>query len=154
MGLKEELLACKDLPVKPVEFAGVPGWEGRKDVFVRVLTGRERNEWEAYTLRLNESGDAVFHREDVWAKMTVLACCDAAGKRVFDDRDMAAVTAKSGRALKAIYRAAKELNQLDADEANDPNSKKVDGNGSSSTSAGTSESSTPKNSSTAATPAA
>jgi len=102
---KEAILAADDLPRRKVE---VPEWGG--DVYVRTMTGAERDAWEISFVP--EAGGEKRDLSNIRAKLAVLACVDEQGKRLFDDADVEALGQKSASALERIVEAAGKLNAL------------------------------------------
>lgn len=106
MSLRDEILAADDLPREPLV---VKEWG--KTVWVRTLSGTERDAFEASNVR--QKGKATeFHRANLRARLAVLVVCDADGKRLFSDEDATALGRKSGAALDRIFDLANRLNRL------------------------------------------
>jgi hypothetical protein len=96
---RSAILAADDLPREAVN---VPEWGG--EVFVRTLTGGERDRFEGWI-----QGD----RFDAFrAKLAVLCVCDESGARVFADDDVALLSGKSTKPLDRIVEAAYRLNRF------------------------------------------
>lgn len=104
---KKQILSADDLPREKVD---VPEWAGY--VWVRTMTGAERDTFEQTLLE----GKKI-NLKNVRAKLAVLTVVDDAGKRVFDETDMAQLGAKSAAALDRIYAVAQRLNGLTATDA-------------------------------------
>lgn len=60
--------------------------------------------------------DEEIQCEDFFAVVAICSLCDADGNRIFEDADLAEVTKSSAVSLKAIYRAAMELNTIKVDD--------------------------------------
>ena len=85
-------------------------------VFVREMTGRERDEFEA-SMIAGRGKKQKLNIGDLRARMAVLVCCNDKGELIFKPEDVQWLTNKSVRPLTRIYNAAKELNDLsDEDE--------------------------------------
>ncbi len=100
----EQILKAADTcnPVK----VPVPEWGG--DVYVRVMTGAERDRWEIATSNaLEKPGQA-----NIRAGLCAAAICDESGKRLFTDNQAAALGGKSGVALDRVYDVARKLNKV------------------------------------------
>lgn len=79
-------------------------------------------EWnQEISLRTWSAGDRIkflqYHetnkdREFYMATIAALSICDDAGKRIFDDKDIPALSEKSGNALQTVVEAALKLNGL------------------------------------------
>lgn len=87
----------------------VPEWGGR--VFIRSMTGTERDTWEVYA-----QGQMSAKVVTIRARLAAICLCDASGKRLFTDADTAKLAEKSGSALDRVYEAAVRLNGLSVDE--------------------------------------
>ena len=102
------ILAADDLPIAKVR---VPQWGGI--VYVRSMTGKERDAFEAEQYRANvEHGDPL--SENMRARLVVLCLVDKDGKREFSDsdEDIELVGAKSAASLDLVFSAAAKLNGL------------------------------------------
>lgn len=94
---RDSILAADDLKREEV---AVPEWGG--SVFVRVMTGTERERFEgAY--------DGLKSKHQVRSLVAVLTVCDEAGKPLFTEADVEAVGAKSGAALDRVFEVATRL---------------------------------------------
>lgn len=102
--IRSQILEADDLPSEEVV---VPEWN--TTVFVRSMTGRDRDMFEAKMLKANEAGK---HLENFRARLTVFCAIDEEGKRIFADSDIAALGEKSGRALDRIFEVASRLNKM------------------------------------------
>ena len=85
----------------------VPEWN--TDVWIRVLSGHERDRFE---LKLTD-GISGKGRANVRAFLAVMCLCDESGKRLFKDSDTDALGEKSAIALDRILDVAKKFNALD-----------------------------------------
>ncbi len=85
-------------------------------VFVREMTGREKDNFEAGLISVNGRKQKM-NLADVRARLAILVCCDENGSLIFKPEDVEWLTKKSVRPLSRIYNAAKDLNDLsDEDE--------------------------------------
>lgn len=100
---REQILNADDLQLQELD---VPEWGG--SVFIRTLSGAERDMFEADFLKHKDEGMAPNAR----AKFAVLVLCDAEGTRLFQDADAAQLGQKSGAALSRIFTAAMEANYM------------------------------------------
>lgn len=85
---RDQIFAAQDIP--PPEKVDVPEWGG--DVYIRVMTGAERNAWDLSTITITGSGKQTKvtpNLKDSRAKLLVLTLCDETGKRLFTDQDVA-----------------------------------------------------------------
>ncbi len=106
MSLRDQILAAEDLPRKSVS---VPEWG--VTVNVRTLTGRERDRFEG-----QQSRDPY---GDVRARLAVICLCDDEGKALFTEADIAALSAKSSRALDRIFAIAVKLSGISKEDLDD-----------------------------------
>lgn len=124
MGLRDKILKAKGrLRREPVE---VPEWadllEGEK-VYVRELTGRERDEYEAERVKVTFGPRGRVSQEinlrNLRARLVVRTLVGEDGKRVFSEADAAEVGELGGAVLDRLFDVAQRLSGLskDADEA-------------------------------------
>jgi hypothetical protein len=114
VSLRDDILAADDLPREPLV---VPEWSG-KTVFIRTLSGTERDAFEASNVK-QKGRTAEFSRANLRARLAVLVVCDSEGKRIFGDDDASALGRKSGAALDRIFDVANRLNRLSEQAAED-----------------------------------
>lgn len=110
---RDEILAALDLPR---ELVAVPEWGG--DVYVRGLTGKERDQFEAGMIEQRGKSQTV-NLQNIRAKLASMSICDEEGKRLFTDADLAAIAGKSAVALNRVFEVARRLSGLgdnDVDE--------------------------------------
>lgn len=112
---KQQILAAQDLATETV---AVPEWGG--EVVVATLS---RADYDAYEDSLSKRvGRKVeSNLQNFTARLCALCVVDAAGKRLFDEADVAALGAKSSAALQRVYDVALRLNRP-ADEGDGKNS--------------------------------
>lgn len=89
-----------------IEKVSVPEWGG--EVFIRTMTGAERDTWEMYATRQLDSKGNV----NIRAKLAVLTICDKDGKRLFSDSHHDQLSKKNAKALDRVYSRALKLNKL------------------------------------------
>lgn len=106
---KEAILAADDLPRERVN---VPEWGG--DVFVRTMTGTERDAFEASLIGTGGAKDGRL--DNVRARLVSLALCSESGERLFDDAEIAALGKKSARALDRVFGVAQRLNGIGTEQ--------------------------------------
>ena len=107
---KEAILSASDVTTETVP---VPEWGG--EVLVKVMTGTERDEWEAAIVE----SDGKVSRKNIRAKLVAQCIVDEQGNRLFTQDDVAALGKKSGSSLDRVYSVAARLNKLtgkDVDE--------------------------------------
>lgn len=107
MNLKENLLSLRGrLTIEAVKIDGLSD-----PVFVRSLTGRERDGFE--TACFAQRGKTrVLDTENIRAKLLVRAICDEDGKRVFDDADVASLGDMPSAVLDQLFTVAQRLSGL------------------------------------------
>jgi len=107
---RETILAADDLGR---ELVNVPEWGG--DVYVRGLTGKERDAFEAGMIDQRGKSQTV-NLQNIRAKLAGLSICDESGKRIFTDADLAALAGKSAVALNRVFEVARRLSGLGDDD--------------------------------------
>ncbi len=90
---RDAILGAQDLPVLTVS---VPEWGG--EVFIRTMTGGERDQFEA-SWRQNRT-------DDIRARLAVATLCDEDGHLLFTAADVPGISAKSSKALDRIFAAS------------------------------------------------
>lgn len=132
---REAILTADDLKREEVQ---VPEWGG--SVFIRCMTGTERDafESEAYTVR---GKDVEINRENFRARLLVRVLVDEKCDRLFSQKDIAALGAKSGKALDRIFTSAMKINGLSKEDVEEltKNSSPGEKDASASSSPGSSE---------------
>lgn len=135
---KAAILAAAHLPVEQVH---VPEWkdgDGDDLVYVRGMTGAERDMWEM-SLTVERDGQMVPDQANATAKALVRCIVDAEGNRLFEDRDANELGTQPAAALMRVWRVARRLSGIGADaeaeklrdfpEANGPGSSTPSPNG-------------------------
>jgi hypothetical protein len=84
----------------------VPEWGG--DVLVGTITGSQRDAFE--------SAMSNGKMQNIRARMVSLACRDENGKRLFTDKDVAALGEKSAAALDRVFTSALRHNAFGVDD--------------------------------------
>lgn len=107
---RDDILNYEDRKLEEVQ---VPEWGG--SVYVRTLSGKERDEYEAGTVKI-ENGQQKQNLENFRARLVALCVVSDKGERLFNSKDVAALGNKSAAALQRLYNKAQELNAIsDAD---------------------------------------
>lgn len=107
---RDQILAASDLKSEAVE---VPEWGGT--VYVRAMSGTERDAWEVSMLEVHENGKGLKARPvltDLRAKLCARCIADEAGNRLFTDADVEVLGQKSAAALDRVYGVAQRLNAI------------------------------------------
>jgi hypothetical protein len=110
---RDLILQAKDLPMERVD---VPEWGGF--VYVRTLTGMERDRFEADSLA-GKGKDRHVSLRNIRARLVVLATCNERGERIFVDADVDAIGRKSSAALDRIFSVAQRLSRVSDDDVED-----------------------------------
>lgn len=90
----------------------VPEWGGH--VYVRAMTGADRDDWEQMLVK-----DGKSNLENARAKLVVVSTVDEDGNRLFDVADVEALGRKSASALTRIAAVAQSLGRLSAGDLED-----------------------------------
>lgn len=109
---RDQILGADDLQR---ELVPVPEWGG--EVYVRVMTGEEKEWWEASLF--NDDGEQNSIKENIKnmrAKLAVASVCDEQGTSLFCLADMLLLSKKSSTALDRVYDVAKRLNKISKEE--------------------------------------
>jgi len=103
---RDDILKISDIKVEEVH---VPEWGGY--VYVRTLTAAERDKFEQDIIEIK--GKQVLTKDNIRAKLVARAVCNPETKeRIFTDKDVEALSKKSGAALSRIYNVAAKLSGL------------------------------------------
>jgi len=105
---RDAILTANDLVMEAVK---VPEWGGI--VFVRCMTGRERDSFEA---AIDGGKGNKTSLVDFRARFASAVVCDQEGKRLFSVNDIEALSQKSGAALDRIFDTGKRVNRIGEDE--------------------------------------
>lgn len=99
------ILAIEDRVLVPIR---VPEW--KTEVFIRPMSGTERDSFEAETLGMKD------RLHNFRARLAVRVVCNAAGERLFTDDQAEALGDKSSSALDRIFAAAQKMNRIGDEE--------------------------------------
>lgn len=97
---KDEILQADDIRKEKVE---VPEWGG--SVYVKTMTGTERDQFEASIIGVKGERDMVNLR----AKIVALSTVDEEGKRLFSFEDVVELGKKSALPLNRVFSVAQRL---------------------------------------------
>ena len=103
---REAILKANDIEKREVY---IPEWGG--SVYVRGMTGRERDQFEASIIR-QRGRDTEINMKNARAKLVVMCTVDQEGNRLFTDADVAPLADKSAKALDRIFAVAQELSGI------------------------------------------
>jgi hypothetical protein len=113
----QAILKAEDLPKRRVE---IPEWGGH--VFVRELTGTERDEYEQRFVNV-ATGERRPNVPNMRAWLVTMCAIDDKGKRLFVNAQVDAVGSKSAGVLTRLFEVAADLNGL-SDDSVEAESKK------------------------------
>ena len=99
---REDILKVKDIQIEKVS---VPEWGG--EVFVKGMTGAERDRFEAGVISFGAKSKEKIDMRDLRAKLCSQTICDEDGKKLFTPADVKELSEKSARKtrLRWIFRA-------------------------------------------------
>jgi len=108
---REQILKINDIKKESVN---IPQWGG--EVWVKGLTGAERDAFELSIMELREGKKPKMILENMRAKLCAMTVCDENGTRIFRDEDIPALGKKAAKALSIIFDKAQELSGLSDDD--------------------------------------
>lgn len=108
MTLREQILSKRECRRESIQ---IDGWEF--PVFVKVMTGTERDQWEIWWDELRK-GDG---RKHFRASLLIFTVVDADGAAVFQRTDLDAVGQLPSPAVERLHEAAFRLNRLGKEAA-------------------------------------
>lgn len=100
----KDILKCND--TADLRRVDVPEWGG--EVYVKVMSGAERDKWELSTTELLKNPSAA----NIRASLCLITICDDKGKRLFDDAQLIELGKKSSIVLERIFNISREINRL------------------------------------------
>ena len=103
---REQILAAIDCRLIEEH---VPEWGG--SVWLRTMTGTERDQFEAESLK-RKGKDIEVNMANVRARLLAKTLADERGTRLFNDGEVLVLGAKSGDVLDRLYVAARRHNRL------------------------------------------
>lgn len=107
----DAIFSAVDMKVEPVD---VPEWGGK--IYVRRLTGRERDEFEQL-MQDRRQGRNALKVQGVIAKTVVLAACTAGGTKLFQGKDAEGkLNEKACAPLMRIFDAAMSISGMKEDD--------------------------------------
>lgn len=112
---REKLLAKQKLQIEKVDL------EGNDYVYVREMTGHERDEYEQALIRVRNNPDGTMTREstfeDFRAKLLVRTLCDKDGNNLLQPTDVATLAHHiKGSWQSKLYDKAQELSKIGKEE--------------------------------------
>lgn len=106
---REAILGADDIQTETVD---VPGWGDK--VTVKGLTGAELDDYQNSVRRFRAGQVEMLGNGR--AKLLVRTLVDDSGRRLFEDKDAAALGKKSGRIIDQLYDVAARLSGLSEEE--------------------------------------
>jgi len=100
---RDDILKLDDCKVIELE---MPEWD--TTVYIRTMSGHERDTLEMEARRMLKTGNAV----DLRARYAAYSLSDPDGKRMFSDLDIPRLAKKSGIALDRIMEASERHNRI------------------------------------------
>ena len=113
MVTRDTIRAYKGKPPTPVN---VPEWGG--DVFVRVMSGTERDAFEAETYRMNGK-NVELNRVNFRARLLVRTLCDESGALLYSAGDAAELGQQPADVLDRLASVASQLNGMTPKDVED-----------------------------------
>lgn len=113
------ILAAKARAIK-TETVHVPEWEG--DVLIRVMTGAERDAYEAEIVGNRAGKDRRLNLQNLRAKLVARCLVDEKGAALFnwrDPGDIGALGEMDAAGLDRVFKACQRVNGLSDDDVND-----------------------------------
>ena len=114
----------KEIDDNEQEAVHVPEWD--VTVFVRGLTARERDRFEASVV-VGSGKDTKVKMENARARLVVMSTYDEDGKKVFSTDDIGWLGEKSARALERIFKVAMRLSGLTEEDMEELEKNSVNG---------------------------
>ena len=126
---REQLLTKEKLDVTKIEF------EKGEGVYVRQLTGRERDTFEQSIISFDKKGNVERKTQDFRAKLAVCTVCVAEGDLLFkpEDAEMLSMNISAAR-LEEIVKVAQKINGMSSEDVEELTKKSKGGRTASSTS--------------------
>lgn len=113
---RDAILDADDKRLDPVEIPEWPDENGNPGiVYVRSLTGTERDHYEQSTMAMR--GSTVIPKlEHARARLIVLTACDETGERLFTTDDVRALGRRNARPIERLFDKAREMAGLTAQD--------------------------------------
>jgi len=101
---RDQILQSEDLPR---ELVSIPEWGG--DIWVRTLTGKERDTLESSVANVNAQGKSNMNLINLRARLCSMTIVDEDGNRLFSDKDVEELGKKNASALDRAFEVAQRL---------------------------------------------
>lgn len=112
---KEQILSAPDMQLEEVE---VPEWGG--SIFVRPMSGIDRDAMEAFVIERNESLGPKAAVEQIRAWSIARTTCTEDGTLLFSKEDIPELNKKNSAALDRIFKVIRRLSGLTEDAKKNP----------------------------------
>lgn len=103
-----DILECADLGSP--EKVEIPEWNDH--VYVRIMSGAERDQWEILTTTLIKNPEII----NVRAALCAMTICDKSGQRLFTNDQIEKLGEKSAIPLDRVFAVAKRINKLSEED--------------------------------------
>ena len=105
---RTEILNVNDIVIEEVH---VPEWGEDAVVYVKGMTGAERDKFESSLVVLRGKSQTL-NMANIRAKLASLTICDENGKRLFNEQDVQVLSQKSASALQRVFVVAQKLSRI------------------------------------------
>lgn len=110
---RDQILGADDIQTEKVP---VPEWGG--DVYVRGLSGKERDQFESSLVEFRGK-HRTLRLQNVRARLVALSAVDDEDRRLFTDADVELLGRKSAAALERVASTAQRLSGLSDEDVED-----------------------------------
>lgn len=107
---KQSILKAKDLQQTKVE---IPEWNG--EVYIRAMTGAERDSWEQ-AIQNKRTTNGTVELAELKARLAVMTVSDKEGNLLFTESDIPELNKKSGAAIDRIWQISHKKSHILPDD--------------------------------------
>lgn len=111
---KQEIFSAQDIQYEDVS---VPEWGG--EVRVKGLSGRERDKFEADSLKKGKGGTRDVNLENLRARLIIMCAVDEQFQPIFDRSDIMRLGEKSASALEKVFSVAQRLSGMSDEDVDE-----------------------------------
>ena len=108
----DQILKCNDLKKQAV---AVPEWGKDAGVYIRTLTGTERDKFEEEIVKVKGDKTEINYK-NMRAKLVALTACTKSGSLIFNQSHVEALGKKSAAALDRLFSVAQKINGMSAED--------------------------------------
>jgi hypothetical protein len=108
---KNAILTADDLKTQDIP---VPEWGG--EVRIKTLTGAERDQYEADSVKTNRGGKREVNMTNMRARLIAMCAVDEQGQLLFTRADVMKLGQKSAVALERVFDAAATMSGMSDDD--------------------------------------